>query len=151
MPTDAASRQRRDFIRRALYNDWVGGLPIDYLYDRLRDEFDGPLISQRTFLRDLQSLRLVRRNNVNAANLPRIVRLVHIISMRSVNNGIRVVQHILAFEFNLFVPRDVVGRILLELDRNAVRLRRRRRLVRRTYTSRGVLWATHTDGWVCTT
>lgn len=140
--------QRLAFIQRELRQDWVGGLPYHYLHNRLQLEL-GTRVCRRSFIADLGVLGWRRRTPIvrSRGSLKRIVRLVRKISDRNINMGIRTIKFVLMFEFNLHVPRDLVEEILLRLNPQAVRYRRYRRLVRRRYTSRGVLYALHCDGW----
>ena len=106
-------------------------------------------MSERTLKRRLNDYGCARRSDVDD-DLRRLVRdliLLEIGNGPDSLNGYRTMWHILRLRHGINVPRNLVQRILKEVDPQGVERRKRRCLKRRMYISQGPNHCWHIDGY----
>ena len=119
-----------------------------YTYDTMIDflkTHHGISMSLRTLNRRLKEYNLKRKNvTVDEANVRNLVRME--MANAGEQSGYRTIWHALRLIHNVHPPREMVARILRELDPAASHARRARRLTRRKYLSPGPNHCWHVDG-----
>ena len=108
-------------------------------------KFHGVQMSIRTPKERLKSYGLCRRS-VNADEVLVRRRMRELLDGPSCRSGYRTMWHTLRLE-GIFVPRNVVERLLRELDPDGCKLRKAHRLTRRNYVSMGPNYCWHIDGY----
>ena len=102
-------------------------------------------MSLRTLKRRLDKYGLKKRNNMIDED-----RVRNIIKIEMANageqSGYRTIWHALRLVHNIHVPRDLVARLLKELNPGASDARRSKKLQRRKYLSPGPNHCWHVDG-----
>ena len=104
-------------------------------------------MSIRTLKERLKCYGLCRRS-VNEVLVEVLVRrrMRQLLDWPSCMSGYRAMWHTLRLE-GMFVPRNVVERLLRELDPDGCKLRKAHRLTRRNYVSMGPNYCWHIDGY----
>ncbi len=119
------------------------GYPYLAIVDLLKK--DGMSISLRTLKRKLSKLGLSRRGqNIDEDAITTLIRQE--IQGAGRLAGYRSIWHALRLRHGVHVPRNLVARILKEIDPEGVQLRKSRRLTRRRYMSLGPNFCWHIDG-----
>lgn len=119
-----------------------------YNYDVIRDLLElhhGITMSVRTLKRRLQGYNLARKDReIDEDVLMNIIRD----EMQGPGQlvGYRRMWHILKMKYHLHMPRSLVAKIIQQLDPDASKARKQRRLQRRKYFSHGPNNCWHIDG-----
>ena len=118
-----------------------------YQYNNIVDllKTQGKSMTLRTLKRKLQDLGLSRRGaKMNEQTLRSLIE--EEIQGAGRLAGYRSIWHALRLRHKMHVPRQVVARLLKEIDPDGVEDRRSRRITRRKYTSLGPNFCWHIDG-----
>ena len=119
-----------------------------YTYDVIIDFMNrhhGISISLRTLKRRLKEYDLKRKNvMIDEESVRNLIKIE--MANAGEQSGYRAIWHALRLIHKVHPPRDMVARILRELDPVASQNRRARRLRRRRYTSQGPNQCWHVDG-----
>ena len=110
-------------------------------------EYHGISMNVRTLKRRLRHYGLRRRNHLHSEHAGTVREIIkrEIVSPSSLL-GYRGMWNKLRTTYHVTVPRDMVMKILRELDLDASALRRARKLQRRSYVSPGPNATWHVDG-----
>ena len=100
-------------------------------------EYHGISMNVRTLKRRLRHYGLRRRNHLHSEHTVREIIKREIEGLLSLLVGYRGIWNKLRTNYHVTVPRDMVMKILRELDPDASALRRARRMQRRSYVSPG--------------
>ncbi|XP_024118870.1 uncharacterized protein LOC112140200 [Oryzias melastigma] len=121
------------------------GHTYDVILDLLRTNHQ-TFISMRTLKMHLKNAGLFRRSNYSPQN--EMIRAI-LTELRGPGQlfGYRTMWQILKQKHNLHVKRDIVMRLLRQLNPQGLALRSRRRFTRRTYHSMGPNYIWHVDGY----
>ena len=120
------------------------GYPYDAIVGLLRR--DGFAISVRTLKRKLVELGLSRKRNIiDEEAITQLIRQE--IQGAGTLAGYRTIWQALRLKYGVHVPRNLVARIVREIDPEGVELRKSRRLTRRKYISLGPNFCWQIDGW----
>ena len=108
-------------------------------------KYHGLSISLRTLKRKLNKFGFKRRNNtIDDETIRNLVKIE--MENAGEQSGYRTIWHALRLVHNVHAPRDLVARLLKELDPQASIARRSRKLQRRKYLSPGPNHCWHVDG-----
>lgn len=134
------SEEQKDIIQYYFHRGFTYEVILDFL-----QKHHGICMSLRTMNRRLDKYGLKRRNNGVDEN--RVRNLIKIeMANAGEQSGYRTIWHALRLVHNVHAPRDLVARILKELDPDASNARQSRKLQRRKYLSPGPNHCWHVDG-----
>lgn len=133
-----------DQMKEAITYYFNCGYTYDAIIDFLKTHH-GISISLRTLNRRLKEYNLKRKNvTVDEANVRNLVKLE--MANAGEQSGYRTIWHALRIIHNIHAPREMVSRILRELNPAASDARRAKKLKRRKYLSPGPNHCWHADG-----
>ena len=131
--------------RFAIEHYFKGGFCYETIVHFLA-EYHGISMNVRTLKRRLRHYGLRRRNHLHSEHTVREI-IKREIEGPSSLLGYRGMWNKLRTTYHVTVPRDMVMKILRELDPDASALRRARKLQRRSYVSPGPNATWHVDGY----
>ena len=132
--------EEKDIIQYYFHRGFTYEVILDFLQTH-----HGISISLRTLKRKLDKYGLKRRNNcIDDDTIRNLIKIE--IANAGEQSGYRTIWHALRLVHNVHVPRDLVARLLKELDPEASNARRSRKLQRRKYLSPGPNHCWHVDG-----
>ena len=133
-------------VNEAILTYFHRGYPYEVMVMML-DKQMGFKICVRTLKRRLKGLGLRRKGNVQQMD-EQIIKAVIQEEMDGPGKlaGYRSIWHALRLRHGIHVPRDTVAKIMKEIDPEDVESRKKRRLKRRTFSSRGANASWHMDG-----
>ena len=122
------------------------GYPYDAIVGLLKKR-EGLQMCVRTLKRRLRCLGLKRKGNAKIMDDSEIRNAIHE-EMRGPGSlsGYRSIWHALRLRHHIHVPRNLVSKIMKEIDPDGVEERRSQRMKRRTFSSKGANASWHIDG-----
>lgn len=138
-----AEKDVNEVIKRYFHR----GYPYDVIVGLLKKR-EGLQMCVRTLKRRLRCLGLKRKGNAKIMDDSEIRNVIRE-EMEGPGSlsGYRSIWHALRLRHHVHVPRNLVAKIMKEIDPDGVEERRSRRLKRRTFSSKGANASWHLDGY----